>query len=57
LLDQLAALKKTVEDLLNRIASLKAQLEHARGHSHRPAAGHRGLTGLRTLTASPRSRP
>jgi hypothetical protein len=38
LLDQLAALKRQVEDLLNQIASLEAQLERARRYSHRQAA-------------------
>src|SRR5947209_19922461 len=37
-LDQLAALKKQVADLLNENASLKAQLEQARRRSHRQAA-------------------
>jgi transposase len=38
LVDQVAALKKQVEDLLNQNASLKAQLEQARRRSHRQAA-------------------
>src|SRR5262245_4047472 len=37
LLDQLAALKRQVEDLLNQIAALKAPLEQARRRSHRQA--------------------
>ncbi len=38
LVDQLAVLKKQVEDLLNENASLKTQLEQARRRSHRQAA-------------------
>jgi transposase len=37
-LDQFAALKKQVADLLNENASLRAQLEQARRRSHRQAA-------------------